>query len=233
MTLALFNSLVIFGSPKVSVRNGGGRVLPGSRPAGTAMASTSADYTLYDFTGEAEAIVRSTPSEPDVLRQLRPLLEKLIRTPGSVPPSAFTPREDRFANNLLYRPKDRRFSVMGGNWAPGQTTPIHDHLTWAVVGVCEGEERESIYRRTDDGSDPTRAELEQVSARVNAKGHVSVLSHTGIHRIDNVSSRPSWSIHVYGRDIGTLERHSYDPITGAVSKFVSGYCNVLRDEEDD
>ena len=200
---------------------------------GEAMADAAAGYTVVDFAAEAEVVVRNGGSEPDTLRQLKPLLEKLLRMPGSVPPSAFTPRKDRFANNLVYRPEDRRFSIMGGNWAPGQTTPIHDHLTWAVVGVYEGEERESIYRRTDDGSDPGRAELEQVSARINGKGHVTVLSHAGIHRIDNVSARPSWSIHVYGRDIGNLERHSYDPITGAVSKFVSGYCNVLRDEDED
>jgi hypothetical protein len=36
---------------------------------------------------------------------------------------------------------------------------------------------------------------------------------------------------VYGRDIGNSERHSYDPVTGEISRFVSGYCNVLRDLE--
>ncbi len=189
--------------------------------------------TLDDFTREAESIVRSGASESDILRQLKPLMERLLATPGSVPSEAFTPREDRFANSLLYRPEDRSFSVTAGNWAPGQTTPIHDHLTWAVIGVYEGEEREALYRRKDDGSDPARAELEQVGARKNGKGHVTVLSHQGIHRIDNVSSEPCLSIHVYGRDIGTTERHAYNPLTGEISRFVSGYCNVLRDEDED
>jgi predicted metal-dependent enzyme (double-stranded beta helix superfamily) len=160
-------------------------------------------------------------------------MQRLITTPGSVPPESFVPRADRFANNLLYRPKDRAFSITAGNWLPGQTTPIHDHLTWAVVGVYEGEERESIFRRTDDGSDPKRAALELASERTNTRGHATVLGKAGIHRIDNVSKSPSLSVHMYGVDIGTLERHSYDPVTGAVGKFVSGYCNVLRDEESD
>lgn len=188
-------------------------------------------YSLRDFIGDAEGIVRSAPSESELLRNLKPALHRLLNTPGSLPPEAFTPRKDRFANNLLYRPKDAAFSVTGGNWAPGQTTPIHDHLTWAVVGVCEGEERESIYRRTDDGSDPKRATLALASERVNGKGHVTVLGRAGIHRIDNVSTKPSHSVHVYGRDIGTTERHSYDPESGAIGRFVSGYCNVLRDED--
>jgi predicted metal-dependent enzyme (double-stranded beta helix superfamily) len=188
-------------------------------------------YSIGRFTEDAETIVRSDQSEADALRHLKPLMERLIATPGSIPPEAFTPRKDSYANNLIYRPKDKAFSVMAGNWFPGQTTPIHDHLTWAVVGVYEGEERESIYRRTDDGSDPKKARLELVNERINKKGHVTVLGRAGIHRIDNISTAPSLSVHMYGLDIGTTERHSYNPITGEVSKFVSGYCNVLRDEE--
>jgi 3-mercaptopropionate dioxygenase len=188
-------------------------------------------YSVGQFAKESEAVIRKSTSESAALRGLRPLMQRLVSTPGSVPAEAFTPRKDRFANNLVYRPADRAFSIMAGNWLPGQTTPIHDHLTWAVVGVYEGEERESIFRRTDDRTDPKKARLELVSERTNAKGHVTVLGEAAIHRIDNVTSKPSLSIHMYGLDIGTAERHSYDPVTGAVTKFVSGYCNVLRDED--
>ncbi len=197
------------------------------------MSAVAEPYSLRRFTEEAESIIRATPSESELLRRLRPAMQRLLRTPGSVPEEAFTPRSDRFANNLLFRPADKAFSVMGGNWAPGQTTPIHDHLTWAVVGVYAGEERESIFRRTDDGTSPRRATLILASERVNPQGHVTTLGRAGIHRIDNVSSAPSHSIHVYGRDIGTLERHAYDPESGEITKFVSGYCNVFRDEDEE
>jgi len=158
-------------------------------------------------------------------------MAQLLSSPGSIPEEAFRPRTDRFAMNLLHMPKDKAFSVNGAVWLPGQSTPIHDHLTWAMVGVYEGQERESIYRRTDDRSDFRFARLEKVSERINEKGHITVLGEAGIHRVDNISQVPSRSIHVYGLDIGHAERHSYDPVTGEVSKFVSGYCNVLRDEE--
>ena len=190
-------------------------------------------YSVKNLASETEAVVRSSSSESETLYRLKPLVEKLITTPNAVPVEAFVSRKDKFANNLLYRPEDRVFSIMGGNWLPGQTTPIHDHLTWAIVGVCQGEERESIYRRIDDGSDPKKARLELVRERINKKGQVTVLGKNGIHRIDNVSLAASLSVHMYGLDIGTLERHSYDPITGEISKFVSGYCNVLRDEGED
>lgn len=188
-------------------------------------------YSLKHFIHESEATVRKYSSESEILLHLRPMLEKLIQTPDSVPPEAFAPRKDRFAMNLLHMPQDKEYSIIGGVWKPGQTTPIHDHLTWALIGVYDGEEREALFRRTDDGSNPKFAKLEKVSERTNKKGHVTVLGHTGIHRVDNLTEKTVTSIHVYGRDIGRAERHSYDPVTGEIGRFVSGYCNVLRDDE--
>lgn len=188
------------------------------------------DFSLGEFIAESEQIVRGHTAESEVMRRIRPLLEKLLSNP-SLPPEAFASRKDRFAMNLIHMPKDEVFSIVGGVWEPGQTTPIHDHLTWALIGVYSGEERESLYRRLDDGSNPKVAKLEMVKESANGNGHITVLGSAGIHRVDNVSSDPAWSIHVYGRDIGNTERHSYDPVTGEVGKFVSGYCNVLRDPD--
>jgi 3-mercaptopropionate dioxygenase len=187
-------------------------------------------YSAKQFARDVDDCVRNHTNESEVLRRIKPLLEKLIRN-ESVPPEAFTPRKDRFAMNLIHMPKDEIFSIIGGIWHPGQTTPIHDHLTWALIGVYDGEEREALFRRTDNGSNPKIAKIEKVSEKINIKGHVTVLGHRGIHRVDNISVKPTTSIHVYGRDIGHAERHSYDPVTGEIGRFVSGYCNVLRDTE--
>ena len=188
-------------------------------------------YPVKQFAKDVDLNVRKYQDEAEVLRHVKPLLERLIRSPGSVPTEAFTPRNDRFAMNLIHMPSDEMFSIIGGVWHPAQTTPIHDHLTWALIGVYDGEEREALFRRTDDGSNPKIAKIEKVSERINTKGHVTALGHRGIHRVDNISGRPTTSIHVYGRDLGNTERHSYDPVTGEIGRFVSGYCNVLRDTE--
>ncbi len=186
-------------------------------------------YSLRQFARDAEAGVRRGRTESEILLHLKPLLDRLLKDSRSLPEELFKPRTDRFAMNLLYMPEDEAFSIIGGVWQPGQTTPIHDHLTWALIGVYDGEETESIYRRTDDGSDPKIARIEKLSDRTNGKGHVTVLGHRGIHLVSNLSEEPTRSIHVYGRDIGHTERHSYDPVTGEIGTFLSGYCNVLRD----
>jgi 3-mercaptopropionate dioxygenase len=187
-------------------------------------------YTLKQFIEESEAIVRDQSNGSQKLARLKPKLEQLIDS-SNIPAQAFIPRHDRFAMNLLHMPPDKAYSIIGGVWKPGQTTPIHDHLTWALIGVYSGQEREALYKRIDDKTNPRHAKLEKVSERVNTKGHVTVLNNTGIHKVDNVSQDPALSIHVYGRDIGNTERHSYDPLTGEIGRFVSGYCNVLRDDE--
>jgi 3-mercaptopropionate dioxygenase len=188
-------------------------------------------YSLDQFSRDCDSVIRSNSIESQTLLNIKPKLERLISPTNGIPREAFTPRKDRFAMNLLHMPDDEAFSIIGGVWHPGQSTPIHDHLTWALIGVYEGEEREALFRRTDDGSNPKVARVELVSERINKKGHVTVLGHSGIHRVDNVSLKPALSIHIYGRDIGHAERHSYNPVTGEIGKFVSGYCNVLRDSD--
>ena len=187
-------------------------------------------YTLKHFIQESETIIRARSNESLKLAHLKPRLEQLMQS-SNIPEQSFIPRQDRFAMNLLHMPPDKEYSIIGGVWKPGQTTPIHDHLTWALIGVYSGQEREALYKRTDDKTNLKHAKLEKVSERVNTKGHVTVLSHTGIHKVDNISQEPAHSIHVYGRDIGNTERHSYDPLTGEIGRFVSGYCNVLRDDD--
>ena len=47
-----------------------------------------------------------------------------------------------------------------------------------------------------------------------------------VHEVANdLSDQTSISIHVYGRNIGRVQRHVFDPATGAAKSFVSGYAS--------
>lgn len=186
--------------------------------------------SITEFAQKTEELVNTTSDQSELLRLVHRNMTSLLSS--EIPERAFLPRDDKYAMNLLYAPKDLSFSVIAGVWRPGQTTPIHDHLTWALVGVYRGREKESIFKRVDEYSNEKLARLEMVSEKVNESGHVTVLGEKGIHRVDNPFMEPAWSIHVYGRDIGNVQRHSYDPVSGEISTFTSGYCNVLRDLDD-
>ena len=61
------------------------------------------------------------------------------------------------------------------------------------------------------------------------QGDVDVVSPTlgDIHKVSNAhEDRTSISIHVYGANIGAVDRHVYDPDTGAQKSFISGYSNA-------
>ncbi len=183
---------------------------------------------INQFIDNMETIVRECSTESEILHCAKSLMEKLLRSPDSVPQEAFKPRNDRWAINLIYVPDDKIFSVIGAVWLPGQATPIHDHLTWAVIGMYDGEEQESLYKRIDDGSNTKVAVLKKVGERINKKGHVVVLGRDDIHCIENVFNKPSLTVQVYGLDIGNTKRHTYHPVTGEIETLLTGYDSVLR-----
>lgn len=39
---------------------------------------------------------------------------------------------------LLYCDPYERFSLQSFVWGPGQSTPVHDHTVWGLVGVLQG-----------------------------------------------------------------------------------------------
>ena len=55
---------------------------------------------------------------------------------------------DGHRSHLLYSEPGGTFSIVALVWRPGQVTPIHDHVTWCVFGVVQGEEREELICST-------------------------------------------------------------------------------------
>lgn len=112
-----------------------------------------------------------------------------------------------YRSQVLHVPDDGAWSLMAMVWLPGQTTPIHDHVTWCVVGVHAGEESESRYRLVD-------GDLVEDVVVVNPRGSVAGLLPPGdIHRVTASGAGATISLHVYGVDVrqrGTSIRRRYD-----------------------
>ncbi len=130
---------------------------------------------------------------------------------------------------LLFRAGDRALTLFSLVVPPQAETPVHDHLAWGLVGLYRGAQAETIYRRLDDGADPRRAALEVADVRPLRPGDVYRLVPPAgdIHAVKTTSAEPSVSIHLLTNDTGFVWRHAFDPATGAVRPFRSGYSNVL------
>lgn len=96
----------------------------------------------------------------------------------------------------------------------GVTSPPHDHRTWAVIGVYDGQEDNTFYRLVGD----TRA-IEQAGGRTLQERDVLMIGENGIHKIANPRLDTLIAIHVYGKNIFTIERSAWDPVTGAERPF--------------
>jgi len=127
-----------------------------------------------------------------------------------------------YQQHRLYVDPEDRFSVVSFVWGPGQSTPVHDHGVWGLVGIARGAER--IQRFAQENS-----QLVELGEPLIANaGEVDVIKPSlgDIHRVSNLfEDRTSISIHVYGSNIGKQIRRSFS-LSGKVREFVSGYSSV-------
>ena len=97
---------------------------------------------------------------------------------------------------------------------PGFVSPPHDHRTWAVIGVYDGQEDNTFYRLTDGSR-----RIEQAGSHNLRKGEVLTLGADAIHKIANPLNIKLIALHVYGKNIFEIERSAWDPATSDERSF--------------
>ncbi len=165
-----------------------------------------------EYYGNEQAMVNGT----------KPLLLDLIAEDGWLPDSCAVDG-DTYRQYLLHCDPSQRFSVVSFVWGPGQTTPVHDHTVWGLIGMLRGAETGQRFGFAEDGS------LVPGETDLLAAGDIDIVSPTlgDIHKVSNAfDDKTSISIHVYGTNIGAVNRNVYDPFSGAPKSFISGYSNT-------
>ena len=128
----------------------------------------------------------------------------------------------------LYRAEDGSLCLFALVVPAGASTPVHDHLAWGLVGLYRGEQHETVYRRLDDGHDDAKADLEISKEQPLRPGEFYPLIPPidDIHFVKTTSADASISIHLLANDTACVWRHKFDPDSGAVTAFRSGYTNA-------
>lgn len=180
-----------------------------------AQSTTVVAAPFQEFLADLEELRASVAPEPHVLAEVvRRRLGGLVAESSWLPAWARVGDEDHYHQHILHVAPDGGYSVVALVWQPDQCTAIHDHVSWCVVGVLEGEETQVHYRlwQTDGGrylvaEGTERATPGQCSAIVPP--------NEDIHKVTNTGSSTAISIHVYGADIGKLGtsiNHRFDDL---------------------
>ena len=121
---------------------------------------------------------------------------------------------------LLQEDPDGRFALYMLALNPGNTSPPHDHTTWAVITAVDGQELNRVYRRTDDASTPGKATIELVREVMVEPGTGVAFMPEDIHSIHTAGSRSTRHLHVYGLALERLdERQGFDIEAGTVQPY--------------
>ena len=187
--------------------------------------------TVRAFVADVRTAIAGAASPEEACEAIRPRFADLVADPDWLPAEYRVPAPESGMGGgigqwLLYRAGDGSLSLFSLVVPSGSETPIHDHLAWGLVGLYRGAQDEEIYARRN-------GELDLLERRALDAGDFYVLipPRDDIHRVRTTSAETSVSIHLLTNDTGCVWRHAYDPVSGEVRPFRSGYVNVACEDE--
>lgn len=163
------------------------------------------------FIAALRRILAETPEEDALLLRIEPLVKGLALERSWLSPALYEADPALgYGTTLLHVEPDQSLFVVVDSWLPGRGVRPHDHDTWAVVAGVEGVERNTFWRRQDDGSRPGHAELQRLGERRIAAGEALLMPRGSIHSVVNEGAQTSLSLHVYGRHLNHTARRQFD-----------------------
>lgn len=172
---------------------------------------TNCSISLQGLIVSVRQVVQSESDPERIGHAVADLLRAHLTANDFLTAAQLEPDPIKYRQHVLHVEADGSFSIVALVWLPGQCTPIHDHVSWCVVGVHQGQEHETIYRVGGDESDPYLL----INGRtVSPAGAVCALIPPGdIHHVANDGDGLAVSLHIYGADIsklGSSIRRRYD-----------------------
>jgi len=192
-------------------------------PARQVQARKAAIDELFRF---AQTTLAQDGVTPASLQRIEQALARLAARKPLFDPQEFpaAPAEGNVALYQLRVQEDEALALYLNVLQPGQQTRPHNHKTWAAIAAIEGQELNRVYRRCDDGSEPTRAALEIVREVTVEPGRSISFMPEDIHSIHGQGTDTIRHLHMYGRPLDKLDqREGFDLQTGEVVSYNKNY----------
>ena len=106
---------------------------------------------LHQFLAAMTRLVDSAPAEADLIAQAQVLMTDLLEQDDWLSPEFTVAHPHQPQQFLIYADPQSRFSVVSLVCGPRQSTPIHDHTVWGLMGMLRGSLSCQPYSRMSDG----------------------------------------------------------------------------------
>lgn len=176
--------------------------------------------SLKRFIWDIQSMVELDEGEREILFIGRDLMRHLVATDDCLP-AAFSAPSGDCRQFQLFADGMERFTVVSTILAPGEALPLYQESVWEIVGVLRGSITRRRFAVPEAGAPLPKTEA------VFSAGAVDTFSPKGgdALQIANASAdAPAVTIHVYGGEIGRMERKALAP-DGSVSLVITGYAN--------
>ncbi len=181
------------------------------------------DFSLNALVNELRDI-DLTQSECDIFNCVTPIVKKYITNSEHWFEDRFYKVDEKqgFGSHLIAENEDHSLAIIITSWPSHRETPPHDHDTWAVIGCIKGAEKNTLWDRHDDGSDPSFAKITRGLATTCNPGDVVTMHSNAIHSVINPNDddEVSVSLHIYGKHFNHTNRHQFDPETNTAKPFI-------------
>jgi predicted metal-dependent enzyme (double-stranded beta helix superfamily) len=175
-------------------------------------------YHMRDFVEDVREIIGRRLDEQATIEHISEPLSRIIARPDCLSDVEKSGNPNPDAGFTICQQDD--LTILAVVWSEGSSAPVHNHNGWAMEGVISGKERNRNYMRTDDGSTPWRATLQEVAPSEVAAGQTTslMLPPNDIHAVE-IPEGKTLAIHVYGMDLLKQWRYRFDLATGEVTPF--------------
>jgi 3-mercaptopropionate dioxygenase len=189
---------------------------------------------VYAFIAEVESVLEQEPDIRKRLAGLRTPYQKLLEDQSWLPGEfrQINPESGMgggIASWLLYQSSEKDLSLFSLVVPPGVTTPVHNHLAWGLVGLYLGEQEEEEFEleNHEQFHAGDNVQMHRRFLRVLKPGEFYELipPYNDVHRVKTISLEPSISLHLLANDTGCIIRQKFDPASGRVDAFRSGWSN--------
>lgn len=174
-------------------------------------------YRLYRFLTDLEDVLNRIEDDRLRLQAICPLVRQLLTSSPWLQITPLEPdSETGWEVSVLYDEPFFPITVQLVAWAPGVTSPIHNHGCWGLVALLDGEEKNTFWRRSSTAESPDR--IEAAGDCLLNPGDILCLMPDAIHHVEAMGDRPTISFNLYG-ETNYDRRFEFDPILGSAKIF--------------